>query len=133
MTSMKNIKIFLNPINQSVNITRQNKNNKKMANLSEIFLKQETLETLLNTVKAKGLKGVSLTISMNDEANDYGQNVQSYVSQTKEDREAKKPKYWTGSGKVFWSDGKPAMVVEKKQANQSKPEYAEKETNALPF
>jgi hypothetical protein len=130
---MKNIKIFLNPINQSVNITRQNKNNKKMANLSEIFLKQETLETLLNTVKAKGLKGVSLTISMNDEANDYGQNVQSYVSQTKEDREAKKPKYWTGSGKVFWSDGKPAMVVEKKQANQSKPEYAEKETNALPF
>ena len=133
MTSMKNIKIFLNPINQSVNITRQNKNNKKMANLSEIFLKQETLETLLNTVKAKGLKGVSLTISMNDEANDYGQNIQSYVSQTKEDREAKKPKYWTGSGKVFWSDGKPAMVVEKKQANQSKPEYAEKETNALPF
>ena len=56
-----------------------------MANLSEIFLKQETLETLLTTVKAKGLKGVSFTISMNDEANDYGQNVQSYVSQTKED------------------------------------------------
>ena len=104
-----------------------------MANLSEIFLKQETLETLLSTVKAKGLKGVSLTISMNDEANDYGQNVQSYVSQTKEDREAKKPKFWTGSGKVFWSDGKPAMVAEKKQAHQSKAEYAEKEANALPF
>jgi hypothetical protein len=104
-----------------------------MANLSEIFLKQETLETLLNTVKAKGLKGVSLTISMNDEANEWGQNVNSYVSQSKEDREAKKPKFWTGSGKVFWSDGKPAMAVEKKQAHQSKAEYAEKESNALPF
>lgn len=104
-----------------------------MANLSEIFLKQETLETLLNTVKAKGLKGVSLTISMNDEANEWGQNVNSYVSQTKEQREAKTPKFWTGSGKVFWSDGKPAMVVEKKQVNQSKDQYAEKETNALPF
>ena len=104
-----------------------------MANLSEIFLKQETLETLLNTVKAKGLKGVSLTISMNDEANEWGQNVNSYVSQTKEQREAKTPKFWTGSGKVFWSDGKPAMVVEKKQANQSKAEYAENESNALPF
>ena len=104
-----------------------------MANLSEIFLKQETLETLLNTVKAKGLKGVSLTISMNDEANEWGQNVNSYVSQTKEQREAKTPKFWTGSGKVFWSDGKSAMVVEKKQANQSKAEYAEKESNALPF
>ena len=44
-----------------------------MANLSEIFLKQETLETLLKTVQAKGLKGVSLTISMNDEANEWGQ------------------------------------------------------------
>jgi len=104
-----------------------------MANLSEIFLKQETLETLLKTVKAKGLKGVSLTISMNDETNDYGQNIQSYVSQSKEDREAKKPKFWTGSGKVFWSDGKPAMVAEKKQAHQSKAEYAEKETSDLPF
>ncbi len=104
-----------------------------MANLSEIFLKQETLEVLLNTVKAKGLKGVSLTISTNDETNDYGQNVQSYVSQTKEDREAKKPKFWAGSGKVFWSDGKPTMVAEKKQAPQSKSEYAEKEANSLPF
>jgi hypothetical protein len=103
-----------------------------MANLSEIFLKQETLETLLSTVKAKGLKGVSLTISMNDEANDYGQNVQSYVSQTKEDREAKKPKFWTGSGKVFWSDGKPAMAVEKKQAHESKKEY-DQEKSGLPF
>ncbi len=105
-----------------------------MANLSEIFLKQETLETLLNTVKAKGLKGVSLTISMNDEANEWGQNVNSYVSQSKEDREAKKPKFWTGSGKVFWSDGKPALLAEKKdQGNVSKKEYAEKESNALPF
>ena len=104
-----------------------------MANLSEIYLKQETLESLLNTVKAKGRKVVSLAISRNDEANDYGQNVQSYVSQSKEDREAKKPKFWTGSGKTFWSDGKPAMVAEKKQAHQSKAEYAEKESNALPF
>jgi hypothetical protein len=43
-----------------------------MANLSEIFLKQETLETLLNTVKAKGLKGVSITISQNDDLKRMG-------------------------------------------------------------
>jgi hypothetical protein len=66
-------------------------------------------------------------------SNEWGQNVNSYVSQSKEDREAKKPKFYTGSGKVFWSDGKPAMAVEKKQAHQSKAEYAEKESNALPF
>ena len=104
-----------------------------MANLSEIFLKQETLETLLSTVKTRNLKGVSITISQNDTANEWGQNVNSYVSQSKEDRESKKPKFYTGSGKVFWSDGKPAMVVEKKQAHQSKPQYAEKESDDLPF
>lgn len=104
-----------------------------MANLSEIFLKQETLETLLNTVKAKGLKGVSITISQNDTANEWGQNVNSFVSQSKEDREAKKPKFYTGSGKVFWSDNKPAVVAEKKeQGHVSKKEYAQKENN-LPF
>ena len=104
-----------------------------MANLSEIFIKQETLETLLNTVKAKGLKGVSITISQNDTANEWGQNVNSYVSQSKEDREAKKPKFYTGSGKVFWSDNKPAVVAEKKEAgNVSKKEYAETESS-LPF
>ena len=104
-----------------------------MANLSEIFLKQETLETLLNTVKAKGLKGVSITISQNDTANEWGQNVNSYVSQTKEDREAKKPKFYTGSGKVFWSDNKPAVVAEKKEAGHViKKEYAQTESS-LPF
>ena len=104
-----------------------------MANLSEIFIKQETLETLLNTVKAKGLKGVSITISQNDTANEWGQNVNSYVSQSKEDREAKKPKFYTGSGKIFWSDNKSAVVAEKKEAGHvSKKEYAETESS-LPF
>ena len=104
-----------------------------MANLSEIFLKQETLETLLSTVKAKGLKGVSITISQNDTSNEWGQNVNSYVSQSKEDREAKKPKFYTGSGKVFWSDGKPSTIAEKKeQGHVSKKEYA-KEESSLPF
>ena len=109
-----------------------------MANLSEIFLKQETLETLLHTVKAKGLKGVSITISQNDTANEWGQNVNSYVSQTKEEREAKKPKFWTGSGKVFWSDEKPKILVVPKiiavneQGHVSKKEYAQEESS-LPF
>jgi hypothetical protein len=101
-----------------------------MANLSEIFLKQETLETLLNTVKAKGQKGVSITISQNDTSNEWGQNVNSYVSQSKEEREAKKPKFYTGSGKVFWTDNKPSVVAEKKeQGHVSKKEYAKEESS----
>ena len=55
-----------------------------MAALLDLYIKVETLETLLKVVKAKNEKGVALTISINDETNQYGQNVTSFVSQTKE-------------------------------------------------
>lgn len=73
-----------------------------MAHLSDLWIKTDVLETLLKTVQAKGDKGISITISTNDEANQYGQNVSSFVSQSKEDREGGKPKYYIGNGKVFW-------------------------------
>jgi hypothetical protein len=40
-----------------------------------------------------------------------------FVSQTKEDRDAKKKKYYLGNGKVFWSNG-TVKVAEKPQATQ---------------
>ena len=85
-----------------------------MSNLSEIYIKKETLETLLKVVNTKGDKGVSITVSTNDDTNQWGQNVSSYVSQSKEQREAKKDKFYVGNGKVFWTDGK-ITVAEKKQ------------------
>lgn len=77
-----------------------------MSSLSEIYIKKETLQTLLDVVAKKGEKGVSITISTSDESNQWGQNVSAYVSQTKEQREEKKPRFYTGNGKVFWNDGK---------------------------
>ena len=87
-----------------------------MAGLSSVYIKAETLETLLKTVKAKGEKGISITIATNDETRMYGQNVNAYVSQSKEDREAGKPKYFIGNGSTFWTDGK--MVVAEKEDKQ---------------
>jgi hypothetical protein len=84
-----------------------------MAHLSEIYIKTDVLETLLKTVKAKGEKGLSITISSNDDPGQYGQNLWAYVSQSKEDREAKKPRFTVGNGKNFWSDGKPPFVPER--------------------
>jgi hypothetical protein len=92
-----------------------------MAHLTEIYLKKETLETLLKGCTAKGINGISVTIATNDEAKEFTskdgnpilQNVSAYVSQSKEDREAKKQKYYVGNGKVFWSDGKPVLVPKK--------------------
>lgn len=105
-----------------------------MTALSEFYIKTETLKTMLQTLEKKGEKGISLTVSISDETNQYGQNVSAYVSQTKEQREAKISKFYVGNGKVFWTDGKIA-TAEKRQENspvqyQPRPEDSSDE---LPF
>lgn len=60
--------------------------------------------------KEKFIKGkdgavyYNLTVSIQDETR-YGNNVAITDSQTKEEREAKKPKNYLGNGKVVWTDG----------------------------
>lgn len=84
-----------------------------MASLSSIYIKKEVLEILLKGVNAKQEKGIELTISINEETNQYGQNLSGYVSQSKEQRDAKKDKYYVGNGKVFWTDGKITLATKK--------------------
>lgn len=103
-----------------------------MALLADIYIKAETLKTLADTVAKKGDKGISITISANDETNDYGQNVTSYVSQSKEDREAKKNKFYVGNGKVYWSNGKVTLAEKKAEAKQA-PAQVQDSDNELPF
>lgn len=92
-----------------------------MSALASIYLKLETLETLVLTLKKKAEKGISIDVSLSDTTNEWGQNVSTYVSQTKEQREAKTPRFYTGNGKVFWTDGKitvaDKVVKENTQAN----------------
>ena len=88
-----------------------------MANLSDIWIKTETLQILLDTAKKKGVPGIALTLSTSDETNQYGQNVSAYVSQSKEDREAKKDRFYVGNGKLFWTDGKITKAEKKEKGN----------------
>jgi hypothetical protein len=79
-----------------------------MASLSEIYVKKSTLETMLKALNAKQGKeaeGVKITISLSDQTNNFGQNVSAYVAQTNENRAAKKPLFYVGNGKTFWSKG----------------------------
>ena len=55
----------------------------------------------------------NFTIGVNDESNQYGQNVSLTDSQTKEEREAKKAKTYLGNGNVVWTDGN-IKVADKK-------------------
>ena len=56
-----------------------------------------------------GAKGTycNITISLNDEIDQFGNNVSVYEEQTKEERDQKADRNYLGNGKVFWSnDGK---------------------------
>jgi hypothetical protein len=55
----------------------------------------------------KGKKGtyINLSLSVNDETNDFGQNASLSIAQTKEERDAKQKKLYVGNGKVIWTDG----------------------------
>jgi len=66
-----------------------------------------------------GAVWVNLTMSVNEETK-YGNNTGIYVSQSVEEREAKKPKEWLGNGKVVWNDGQITNAVwEDKTANNN--------------
>ena len=104
-----------------------------MSSLASIYIKKETLKTLLEVTEKKGDKGVELTLSISDEVNDYGQNISAYVSQTKEQREAGKPKYYIGNGKVFWTDGKIEKAEKKQQSQQQNNAPQDDDMDDLPF
>ena len=61
----------------------------------------------------------NFTVSVNDESNPYGQNVSLTDSQTKEEREAKKPKTYLGNGNVIWTNGTISVADKKAEATAS--------------
>ena len=74
---------------------------------------------------------VNLTMSINDETR-YGNNVGVYVSQSQEEREAKKQKQYLGNGKVVWNNG--TIVNAEKEVQETVQEsVAEVESDGLPF
>lgn len=99
-----------------------------MAALLDIYLKAEVLETLHKTAQLKEAKGIAITVSVNDEVNQYNQNVSAYVSQSKEEREEKKKRYYVGNGNVFWASDSGVVVAPKTPSQQ-----LQDETDDLPF
>jgi hypothetical protein len=59
----------------------------------------------------------SITISVNENVDNYGNNVSAWESQTKEQREAKAPRNYVGNGTVVFSKAKEYPVAPKKEFN----------------
>ena len=73
----------------------------------------------------------NFTISINDDTNQFGQNVTAIDSQTKEEREVKKPKNYLGNGSVVWTDGK--IVAVKRDTQEMAKQTSKEEEEPLPF
>jgi hypothetical protein len=59
------------------------------------------------TNKRTGEESVNITISLNDTPDQYGNNASIWISQTKEERDAKAPKVYLGNGKVIYDSNMP--------------------------
>ena len=61
--------------------------------------------TKIDKNKIKDGKWLNLTLSIDDQTNQWGQNASCYHAQSKEEREAKANRTYLGNGKVVWNDG----------------------------
>lgn len=79
----------------------------------------------------KGKKGTyaNITVSVNDEDDQFGNNVSIWESQLKEEREDKEDRNFLGNGKVVWSS-QSSNDAPKKSSKKSK---QDEEPDDLPF
>lgn len=78
-------------------------------------------------------KYLNLTIAINDEVNQYNQNVSAWESQSKEDREAKVERNYVGNGKVVFSEGLVTVVPTEEKKKPAPKAKAKKEVDDLPW
>lgn len=105
-----------------------------MSALMNIYIKRDTLAIMLDTLKKKNENGIGVTISVNDTNDQYGHNVAAFVSQSKEDRDARKPRYYIGNGSVLHVSEDGVKVIPREQPQDNiKASDANVTTEDLPF
>ena len=83
----------------------------------------------------KGKKGsyLPITITINDEVDNYGNQGPVVVEQSKEEREAKQPKVYLGNVKVVWTNGTFPDRIPFEGGGQPQAKPQAKVENDLPF
>ena len=85
-------------------------------------------------VEGKKGKYLPITITLNDELDQFGNNGPVVVQQTKEERDAKTEKVYLGNVKVVWTNGDNVAVAPKDQSvAQAAPAAATQPVDDLPF
>lgn len=79
-----------------------------MGQLINAQINKSKLQGLVHyTNKRTNEESVNITISLNDTLDQYGNNASIWISQTKEERDAKAPKVYLGNGKVIYDSNMP--------------------------
>ena len=87
-------------------------------------------------IDGKKGKYLPLTLTLNDELDNFGNNGPVTVAQSKEEREAKTAKVYLGNAKVNWTNGQNVNVAPRDgqpQQRQAAPAPAPVEDIDLPF
>tara|TARA_R110002072_G_scaffold218546_2_gene376327 strand:+ start:256 stop:567 length:312 start_codon:yes stop_codon:yes gene_type:complete len=83
----------------------------------------------------KGKKGnyLGVTITINDEVDQFGNQGPIVVEQTKEEREAKVAKVYLGNVKVVWTNGDNVAAAPRDDQRQAAPQLTQELDEDLPF
>jgi hypothetical protein len=101
-----------------------------MAQLLSVSLDLTKIDKSKIVEGKNGGKYLNLTISVNDQDDQYGNNISVWGSQSKEEREAKANRVFIGNGKKLWEDNTANKVATTTKAKVSK---VEEEFIDLPF
>jgi hypothetical protein len=77
---------------------------------------------------------LNVTIAINDETNQYGQNVSAWLAQSKEERDEEAERVYVGNGKTLWTDGKISVEgKDDKKKAPAKKKPVKKDEDDLPW
>lgn len=101
--------------------------------MAQLFSASIDVSKISKDKLVKGQKGTyaNITIAINDEVDQYGNQASIYESQSKEDREAKVPRNYLGNGKNIY-DSNSNQSAKKAPQSPQLPEI-EEDSKDLPF
>ena len=97
---------------------------------TSINLNKIPKDKIINGAKGKYLP---ITITLNDDLDQFGNNGPVTVQQSKEERDAKTEKVYLGNVKVVWTNGDNVDVAPREDAPAAMPQKTQQPVDDLPF
>ena len=103
--------------------------------MASIITASINLNEIDKTKIIKGKKGqyLPISISINDEVDQFGNQGPVTISQSKEERDAKTPKKYLGNVKVVWTNGDNVAAAPRDGQQAQAPAKAVAQDDDLPF